>query len=290
MKCHNTELESSKGLMIDRSDLSKLTDVPLTAIGNTRILPPNEDDKIWKLWFTGRDSSMNKDIANMATGTVYYLTSQNGLTDWEHHPDSPVLKPSKESGDWWWYDSEHIGLGDVLVPGTNAQSLYRSANSMFIMYTFGGNSDVIEVNGNPVKGLKIEIGVAVSQDGIHWSKVEGRSSYSSILQLGSVNDFDAQFVGWPCILETNQEFRMYYHTYDPRVKKFIVGLAIARDGLLDWVKVGPTFSGSTDSNHFDSMGVTRRHVVRLIDGKFRMWYEGVSNLGRHSIGLATSDD
>lgn len=278
------------GNMIDRATLSKIAGKSFTNIGNSRILPPNDGEDEWRLWFTGRDSSMDSSIVNMATGSVYFMTSKDGVTNWQHHPDSPILKPSKEAGDWWWYDAEHIGLGDVLMPGTNAQSKFRSANTIYIMYTFGGNSESIDMEGKPIKGLKIEIGVAVSQDGIHWSKVEGKSAYSSILQTGSPNDFDGQFVGWPSILETNQEFRMYYHTYDPRSKKFIIGLAIANDGLLDWAKVGAVFSGSDNPSHFDSMGATRRHVVRLRDGKYRMWYEGVSSQGKHSIGLASSDD
>jgi predicted GH43/DUF377 family glycosyl hydrolase len=139
------------------------------------------------------------------------------------------------------------------------------------MYTYGGNADSNEISGESVKGLKMEIGVAVSQDGIHWSKIEGDSAFASIIQVGKPNEFDSQFVGWPSILEFNDEYRMYYHSYDPRVKRFVVGVAFSRDGLLSWTKGGPVFFGSPSEGHFDSRGVTRRHVARLKDGKLRMW-------------------
>jgi predicted GH43/DUF377 family glycosyl hydrolase len=105
----------------------------------------------------------------------------------------------------------------------------------------------------------------------------------------SPQEFDGQFVGWPNVLEVGAEYRMYYHTYNPVNKKFVVGLASARDGLMKWVKRGPVFAGGPDDK-FDGRGASRRHVVRLDDGTYRMWYEGVSNSGIHSIGVATSKD
>jgi hypothetical protein len=82
---------------------------------------------------------------------------------------------------------------------------------------------------------------------------------------------------------------MYYHTYDPKIEKFVVGLAIAKDGLLKWSKVGPIFDGGKD-DEFDGGGAARRHVAKVSDGTYRMWYEGISKDAVHSIGVATSDD
>jgi hypothetical protein len=82
---------------------------------------------------------------------------------------------------------------------------------------------------------------------------------------------------------------MYYHTYNPATKKFIIGGAVAKDGLMKWTKRGPVFEGGP-ADKFDGRGASRRHVVRVDDGSYRMWYEGVSGVGVHSIGLATSLD
>jgi hypothetical protein len=283
-------LFASPGQLLDKVTLETLTAYSFKYIGNPKVLPPKSETDEWRLWFSGRDHDMAADLADMATGKIFFLTSKDGLSSWVNHESSPVLKPSKDYGDWWWFDSEHVGVGDVVVPGNNIQSKFLSSDSVFIMYTFGGSTDMVTVNEKNTKGLKLEIGVAVSQDGIHWSKVEGTSPYASIVQPGALTDFDGQFVGWPSILELSEEFRMYYHTYDPRTKKFVVGLAVARDGLLNWVKLGPVFDGGADKADFDCNGVTRRHVARLKDGQYRMWYEGISADGYHSIGVATSTD
>jgi hypothetical protein len=38
------------------------------------------------------------------------------------------------------------------------------------------------------------------------------------------------------------------------------------------------------------MGATRRHVLKLANGEYKMWYEGVSSSGRVAIGCASSPD
>jgi predicted GH43/DUF377 family glycosyl hydrolase len=137
-------------------------------------------------------------------------------------------------------------------------------------------------------GAKLEIGVAISQDGAHWSRIEGDGKYLSIVEAGEINDFDALFCGWPCIVEDGSQFKMYYHTYDAKVKKFVVGTAISSNSI-KWKKLGPVFSGG-GKGAFDEMGVTRRHVLRSRDMGYKMWYEGISAAGVHSIGIATSTD
>jgi hypothetical protein len=69
-----------------------------------------------------------------------------------------------------------------------------------------------------------------------------------------------------------------------------VGLAVAKDGLMRWTKRGPVFSGSEQEGKFDSNGASRRHITKLPDGTYCMWYEGVSAEGVHAIGSARSND
>ena len=99
-------------------------------------------------------------------------------------------------------------------------------------------------------------------------------------------------MGWPSVIEHRSEYRMYYNTFDQSRGRFVVGLAVAADGLMRWRKLGPVFAGSeeTDSSAFDSGGASRRHVLSLPDGSFKMFYEAVSKDRVHSIGLAVSED
>jgi len=268
------------------------------AIDMPRVIPPGESGDEWLMWFQARDNEIASDVVKMSTGRVLFATSKNGIDGWRMHEDSPILGPNKENGDWFYFDAEHVGLGDVIKPGSKAQSKFATQDGVFLMYIFGGsNTDAVSLDGGKttIKGQRLEIGVAVSQDGAHWSRVEGPTPYGSILEPGKPSDFDGQFVGWPCVIEVGSEYRMYYHTYDPRTKKFSIGLAVNKDGLMNWNKRGVVFQGSSaglkeNDKAFDSRGASRRHVLKMSDGTFRMWYEGIDNKGVHSIGCAVSND
>lgn len=106
---------------------------------------------------------------------------------------------------------------------------------------------------------------------------------------GKEDEFDHQFIGWPCVVEQGADYKMYYHTYNPKIKKFVIGLAVAKDGLLKWTKKGAVFEGG-GQECFDCCGAARRHVVILPGGGYKMWYEGISAVGGHAIGMATSED
>ena len=283
---HRTSTHSLPALQSKVKIISE-TDYEITSIGMPTVIPPKKSTEKWLLWFHSRDKSLPENLVKGSSGRIYHADSEDGII-FTMHPSSPVLGPAKEQGDWFYFDSEHVGLGDVLVPGKMAQSLIAIQEGVFFMYTFGGNADAVKVDDQHIIGSKMEIGVAISQDGAHWSRVEGDSAYGSILEKGSVDEFDALFCGWPCIVEDGREFKMYYHTYDPRTKKFTVGLAISQNGV-QWKKKGAVFAGGGEGS-FDEMGVTRRQVVKVKEGVFRMWYEGISKSGVHSIGLATSSD
>ena len=265
-------------------------DFAIRALGAPRVLPPGKVGEEWLLWFHGRDTSFKDDVMPSSTGRIYLATSKDGISGWTMY-EKPVMNPSKDDGDWFYFDSEHLGLGDVLIPGTKAQSKFATQDGVFMMYIFGGNADTQLVADKKIKGMRMEIGVAVSQDGQNWSKVEGQHPYCSILEPAStVNEFDALFVGWPTILERGAEFNMYYHSYDAQSKRYVVGLAIAKDGL-KWKKIGPVFDGSAAKGRFDSKGAGARHVLRMPDDTLKMWYTGYSDTdGSTAIGTATSTD
>jgi hypothetical protein len=265
----------------------------INLVGMPKVLPPSNDaDNQWQLWFHGRDDTFANDIVNLSTGKIYYATSKNGISDWVMHPDSPVMLPSNNDGNWWWFDSSHVGLGDVIIPGQQAQAKFLVQGGIYMMYIFGGNLDTVTITKenitNSVRGTKMEIGVAISQDGAHWSRVEGSGPYGAIIEVGNKDEFDAQFVGWPCVLPVGKEIRLYYNSYNPITKKFLIGAATSKDGL-KFRKLGVVFEGRSIGK-FDAMGASRRHVICLESGDYRMWYEGISSDGQHSIGLATSTD
>lgn len=156
-----------------------------------KVVPPSNPDEDWLLWYQYRDENFAPEIVRLSTGRIAFAKSKDGLTNWN---PVPVLGPNKESGDWFvacfivasftlsfplsyrfYFDSEHVGIGDVIQPGRNAQLKFTDQGNVFLMYIFGGNGDSSvfpssDGSEKKVIGSRMEIGVAVSRDGENWSR------------------------------------------------------------------------------------------------------------------------
>ena len=208
------------------------------------------------------------------------------------------------------------------------------------MYYFGGSdeetplSDYIagtDADSNiKVKGMKMRIGVALSQDGKTWGRVEGDdptgacvSPYDkqdpnqrSVSMLRDDDDSllmidEELYCAWPEVTvrirspeeeqptkgKTTPGFFMYYSTMRKVDKKKCIALAVSRDGFT-WVKRGICLE--PDASGLDSAGCARCHVMQMaafqggdwkVEDGWLMLYEGVSDVdGRHRIMLAESQD
>ena len=92
-----------------------------------RVLPPGQAGEDWLLWFHARDDGLADDVVKLSTGRILFASSKDGLSNWKFHEDSPVLNPNKENdGDWYFFDSEHVGLGDVIQPGEKANEKFAT--------------------------------------------------------------------------------------------------------------------------------------------------------------------
>ena len=107
----------------------------------------------------------------------------------------------------FFFDSEHVGLGDVIQPGRQAQLKFTDQGSVFLMYIFGGNGDEMNLplsDGSglhrKVVGSTMEIGVAVSRDGQHWSRC-CNVTYSTCTFIISIHTYIHTYS------------RTYIHTY-----------------------------------------------------------------------------
>ncbi|GFY87561.1 arabinanase/levansucrase/invertase [Actinidia rufa] len=102
-------------------------------------------------------------------------------------------------------------------------------------------------------------GLAMSQDGRHWARIEGEHDTGALFDVGS----DGEWAG--CLLP--------HH----------------RDGI-KWVKLGKIIGGGGNGAS-DEFGALNPRVVRnRKDGKYLMVYEGVGAGGQRSIGLAMLTD
>jgi len=170
------------------------------------------------------------------------------------------------------------------------------------MFYHGGNMETRRVGAAEVKGAETRIGVALSQDGTHWSRVEGNHHTGALLDVGDedVEVSAADDTCWdrlcmmrPCIVTgdgggDSSKLRMYYHSIDSETGTTSIGMATSADGF-NWTKrqrvLGPGRPGS-----FDEGGVKSCHVVRDKEHGMVMVYEGVDAAGRMCIGAATSTD
>lgn len=230
-------------------------------------------DGVWRMWYYGRDPSFDRMI-NLPTGRCGLATSTDGIR-WAAQSGpltmGSVLEPHPDPAR---FDSSHVGVSDVHQHG-----------DVYWMWYFGGSQATQSIGPYTVRGFDLRPGLAISRDGLRWSRVEGPVQ-GALLDLGAAGEFDAVMCGWPQVLHDGQDWKMYYHTLDPR-RGFMVGLAVSTDGL-HWQKRGEVF-GPGEPGAFDEQGTATRQVI-FHQGRYLMFYEGVMKSGHRSIGLAASPD
>ncbi|CAM9775234.1 unnamed protein product [Ectocarpus sp. 8 AP-2014] len=275
------------------------------SVGSPRVHRYYHDEgNRWVMWYHGQDNEWNKEgkgVMDVGTGSrIGRAESTDGLT-WRRTAGQMAMSSvlDKNTEQWWGFDTAHVGLGDVNL---GASSRVATESSVYFMYYFGGDYEETDVQAefglsNPVvcgdsnappKGVRMRIGVALSQDGLNWCRVEGEHPTGACVDVGGSGEWDRLFVGWPVVINhMEKEFRMYYHALDPDTNKFRVGMATSQDGLA-WEKKGPVFDGGPEGS-FDERGAGRRRIV-MHKGVYHMVYEGVDKDGVHALGLATSKD
>ena len=143
-----------------------------------------------KMWYHARDESISKaeeSLPPLSTGRIGRATSRNGLI-WERDEVGSVDADIKgvslglNTDSWWGFDTAHIGLGQVLMPMMTPS--IRSEGGVYVMYYMGGNYDDTKITDYlddekkekvpadaVLKGMKMKIGAAISQDGITWGRI-----------------------------------------------------------------------------------------------------------------------
>ncbi|XP_076928847.1 uncharacterized protein LOC143592961 [Bidens hawaiensis] len=253
----------------------------------------SDEEERWYMWYTGGNS-------------IGLAVSSNGV-HWERgkgvvQSNSEVGLVLKSSDDWWAFDTNGVMPGEILVMSSSKN---RANNAVYWLYYTGFSNEKVEsldyslefrLKNPEICGKNGEFGnicrslpgLAMSQDGRHWARIEGEHHSGSLFDLGSEGEWDSMFVSSPrVVLHSNGDLRMYYHSFDSETGHFAIGLARSRDGMR-WVKLGKIIGGGGGGG-FDEYGVMNPCVVRnKKDGGYYMVYEGVGFDGGRSIGLAQS--
>ena len=316
------------GLVFAPDDAASVVDAKgVASLGMPRVARYMRDDDSarYVMWFQARDDSINEEVVPLSTGRVFRAESFDGRS-WralagDELNGAAILSTSE---DWWTFDTAHVGLGDVMLSSNANVRGGEPDYGTYFMYYFGGSMEAEPLAefmpagagvdpAKAVTGMRLRIGVAVSQDGAHWSRLEGEHPSGACLDVGAAGDFDATFVGWPQVvpLPEQDKFRLYYHALDRESGRYAIGVAESKDGL-KFEKLGgggsggetrkkakrgaaPVFEASGVPGAFDERGVARRHVLPPDaagggSAAWRMFYEGVSARNTHAVGLATSVD
>ncbi|KAK4785959.1 hypothetical protein SAY86_002648 [Trapa natans] len=262
----------------------------------------SDEEERWYMWYHGRSGEHLG-----GCDSIGLAVSSNGA-HWER-----VIQSREHAGlvmrcsdDWWAFDTAGIRPCDVVVMSS---SKVRASSAVYWLYYTGYNSEKVKysensscldlenperVPGNAMNSDKGSVlrslpGLAISQDGRHWARIEGDHHSGALFDVGAENEWDSLFVSAPrVVFHRSGDLRMYYHSFDKETGEFCIGMARSRDGI-KWVKLGKVLGGRRGC--FDECGVVNAHVVRNgKDGKYLMVYEGVDMKGERSIGFAVSND
>lgn len=262
-----------------------------------------DNEERWFLWYSGCGaSSRAKGGLCPSAGSVGVALSNDGV-NWTRgrgkisgmrgpaglNDAGEVLGPN---GDWWTFDTLCVSPGDVQVL---SNSSVNTGVGVYWMFYSGSDHQEVKVphpvEDNHLSGFRMRPGLAMSQDGKHWARIEGDHYTGALFDVGEEGQWDELFVGQPQMVAAGPgDMRLYYHSYDPRAQQYVVGLARSRDGF-KWKKEGVIFRGSQREGAHDEQGAAARYVVRDVDSKkYFMFYEAVSRDNMRSIGLAVSDN
>ncbi len=252
-----------------------------------------KENNMYKMWYNG--------LASGGVAYVFYATSVDGI-DWNRRA-SPVLYPGNE-GDWdsgragpgpvikidntyymyyhsWQYYSDMWGIGlatstdginwtkypqPVLTGGDwdyhlMATSIVRK-NNLYYMYYSGGTD--------------YRIGLAISSDGISWTK----SSTTPIIT--PTLTWEQNSTGYPSVIIENGLFKMVYVSLSAETSFF--GWATSTNGV-DWEKQSfPIYSNTNVNNAF-----YRIHYPNFVsdENEYKLYYSVYDDQNILHISLAT---
>lgn len=289
-----------------------------------------KEDSIYKMWFV-------KNTSVLETRGVYYVTSIDGI-HWRKQENNPVLTGDREG-----WDSDYAGSPSVLrkdgeylmwyrgdILGSRIQQIGYAVSKDGIHWKKYIDNPVFKVNKNDWDNVSVlapfviydhgrfklyyrgsnsfnqdhsSIGLAISSDGISWS----RDRRNPILTIGAQGEWDDKQVGDPSVLYNSgyKIYQMWYsgasyqvhakiyqksdiHITDSAGYRKMIGYAVSEDGIY-WEKYkgNPVLElggeGDWDSDKVDNP------FVMLDEGIYKMWYRG-GNRKSYEIGYATSKD
>lgn len=190
--------------------------------------------------------------------------------------------------DWW--DSERVSCPKVL----------RGEDGIWRMWYYGRDAEFDRQILLPTG----RVGHAVSADGIHWERVRGPLTMGCVFEPHEhANRFDSGHVGISDIQYRGGVYWMWYFGGDRTVRDVLgfpvkgfplrPGCAVSRDGL-HWTRLEGPHQGALlevgRPDEFDAVMAAWPQVIEWPDGSWRMYYHGMDQQQRYTLGWAESAD
>eukprot|EP00238_Polyblepharides_amylifera_P002136 CAMPEP_0196587670 /NCGR_PEP_ID=MMETSP1081-20130531/58212_1 /TAXON_ID=36882 /ORGANISM="Pyramimonas amylifera, Strain CCMP720" /LENGTH=347 /DNA_ID=CAMNT_0041909917 /DNA_START=349 /DNA_END=1392 /DNA_ORIENTATION=+ len=263
-----------------------------------------DNEERWVMWYNGRAGGPHPEILD--SGCIGVATSSDGV-NWkrgvgrmevtgDRQPSfdgsevGSVMQPNEE--DWWTFDTCHVGVGDVQILSSGT---VQASGGVYWMFYYGGdyNEDEAEDGSETVlTGLRTRPGLALSQDGLNFARIEGDHYTGALFDFGKEGEWDSLGISKPqVVMLKNRDMLMFFQGRSSPSDPFSIGLAKSSDGFR-WEKKGKVF-GPGPPGSFDCGGVARPYVLPLPPSKgggFVMYYEARDQDGVRSIGGALSKD
>eukprot|EP00854_Cymbomonas_tetramitiformis_P009893 gene9893-11718_t len=245
-------------------------------------LGDNEDR--WYMWYHGRRSGgthpeeLSSGNIGVATSTDVETVRGSGETSLGKGTDVGTVITTNE--DWWTFDTCHLGVSDVQIL---SNSNMRASGGVYWMFYYGGDFAETEVTvGNDtakVEGLCTRVGLALSQDGVNWARIEGDHHSGALLDIGSEGEWDSMSMAAPQVLEAGAP-----GSFDASglSNPNVVRLTTSEVRIPLW--------------HLRFPPCEEDELLTMIGGLleqgggYRMFYEALDEDGVRSIGAATSKD
>ena len=298
-------------------------------------------DVEYVMWYHGRSKKLDEDksLPPLSTGRIGRAKSKNGLVfvkdrQGSSSEDVEGVAVGLNQESWWGFDTAHVGLGSVLMPMSTPAVM--AEGGIYLMYYMGGSHEETPIGDYvdkdmpadaTIKGMKMKIGVCVSQDGKTWGRVEGDDPSGACMvpydskdpntkELADLKDDDNSdlnlpeelYCAWPDVVvkidasnAENSGFFMYYSTMTKKDKEKSIAVAVSSDGFR-WFKRGLCLQPTKEEGSMDDGGCARCNVVRNASYDeesnqwsdapgYTMYYEGVSTIdNKHRIMMAESKD
>ncbi|MEW5306690.1 MAG: hypothetical protein WDW36_009139 [Sanguina aurantia] len=292
-----------------------------------------DDEQRWFMWYSGRAvGAPALDAVVQSSGTVGVAVSSDGV-NWRRSADRVTgmsgavadvgasFEPN--AGDWWSFDTCHVAPADVSILSNSSVGSGWGGVAAAAGGNGGGGSTAVPPGvvaaaeaaavtagaaavaagaaavaaGLSLEGLRMRPGLAMSQDGRNWARIEGDHHTGALFDVGAAGEWDQLFIGGPQVLACGpKDMRLWYHSWDTSLGRYVIGMATSPDGFR-WTKKGVVFdpvkaaAGSGSAPVHDVLGASAHYIVKDMDTRqYLMFYEAVAADGGRSIGLAVSKD